>query len=176
MSAHLQEPHPVAQLSQEIPYTTCNYNIGKQQSLTQSSVQSTQSNTSSSTDSQTNERYLSQQIRTTQVTVNLIDCMECYVRTARCTSEQPVCDFTANLKIDMVQQVQEYRQEQEKASQTQVNPVKSQTVQDKIETRPDDSTVHSNDENEMTSLLIVDLPWSQPSQQNSADDDQSCNI
>ncbi|CAF5132803.1 unnamed protein product, partial [Rotaria sp. Silwood1] len=45
----------------------------------------------------------------------------------------------------MVQQVQEYRQEQEKASQTQVNPVKSQTVQDKIETRPDDSTVHSND-------------------------------
>ncbi|CAF3778285.1 unnamed protein product [Rotaria sp. Silwood1] len=73
----------------------------------------------------------------------------------------------------MVQQVQEYRQEQEKASQTQDNPVKSQTVQDKVETRPDDSTVHSNDENEMTSLLIVDLPWSQPSQPNSANDDQS---
>ncbi|CAF4772078.1 unnamed protein product [Rotaria sp. Silwood2] len=71
----------------------------------------------------------------------------------------------------MAREVEEYRQEQEKASQKQVNQVQSQAVQEKKDAITDDSIRNSNDENEMTSLLIVDLPWSQTSQHNAANDD-----
>ncbi|CAF2819302.1 unnamed protein product [Rotaria sp. Silwood2] len=84
---------------------------------------------------------------------------------------QAEADFTANRKTDMAREVEEYRQEQEKASQKQVNQVQSQAVQEKKDAITDDSIRNSNDENEMTSLLIVDLPWSQTSQHNAANDD-----
>ncbi|CAF1524747.1 unnamed protein product, partial [Rotaria sp. Silwood1] len=121
--------------------------------------------------SETNERYLSQQIRTTQVTVNLIDCMECYVRTPRCTFEQQACDGNGSTNRDMVQQVQEFRQEQEQASPKQNSKGRNETVEKKEDGINDDLIHYLNEEDEMMSLLIVDLPWSQTSQHNSANNE-----
>ncbi|CAF3757217.1 unnamed protein product [Rotaria sp. Silwood1] len=120
---------------------------------------------------ETNERYLSQQIRTKQVTVNLIDCMECYVRTPRCTFEQQAADYNGSTNRDMVQQVQEFRQEQETASPITNNEGRNETVEKKEDGRNDNLIHYFNDEDAMMSLLIVDLPWSQTSQYNSANDE-----
>ncbi|CAF4176364.1 unnamed protein product, partial [Rotaria sp. Silwood2] len=133
-------------------------------------LQSTQLGSSSSTVSETNERYLSQQIRTTQVTVNLTDCMQCYVLIPRCTFQQQACDGNINANKDVVQQVEEFREEQEQSSPKQNNIGRIETVQQKADTIIQDSDCYLNQEDEMVSLLIVDLPWSQTSQYNCAND------
>ncbi|CAF5111706.1 unnamed protein product [Rotaria sp. Silwood1] len=171
MSSRSQDKHPEQQRSQEIKFQTYNNNIQQQQLLTQRSVQSTESSSSSSMNNETNERYLSQQIRTTQVTVNLIDCLECYVRTPRCTFEQQAADYNGSPNKDMVQQVQEFRQEQEQASPITNNEGRNETVEKKQDGINEDLIHYFNDEDAMMSLLIVDLPWSQPSQYNSANDE-----
>ncbi|CAF1367761.1 unnamed protein product [Rotaria sp. Silwood1] len=176
MSSRSQDKHPEQQRSQEIKFQTYNNNIQQQQLLTQRSVQSTQTSSSSSLNNETNERYLSQQIRTTQVTVNLIDCMECYVRTPRCTFEQQAADYNGSPNKDMVQQVQEFRQEQEQASPIQKNDGRNETVEKKEDGRNDNLIHYFNDEDAMMSLLIVDLPWSQTSQYNSANDEHPDSI
>ncbi|CAF2806208.1 unnamed protein product [Rotaria sp. Silwood2] len=168
MSSQVNEKHSGRQVSQEISFETNNYNGQEQQTLTQTSVRSTGS---SSVDSETNERYLSQQIRTTQVTGNLIDCMECYVRIPRCTFEQQACDLNGSTNPDMIQQLQEFRQEKEQASQKQYNRGKNETVQQNEDGIIDDSNPNLNHEDDMMSLLIVDLPWSQTSQLNSTNDE-----
>ncbi|CAF2793105.1 unnamed protein product [Rotaria sp. Silwood2] len=128
------------------------------------SLASTQSSTSSSIDSETNERNLSQQIRTTDVKVNLIDCMKCYVRIPRCTFEQQACNCDANTNRDMVQEVEEFRQEQEQDSPKQVNKKEN-------ENSPTTKFIYNiSNENEITSLIVIDLPWSQTSQPNTAAD------
>ncbi|CAF4064103.1 unnamed protein product [Rotaria sp. Silwood2] len=176
MSTHSQEKQSERQRSQEIIFETYKNNIQEQPSLTQTSAPSSQSSSSSSMDSETNERYLSQQIRTTEVTVNLIDCMECYVRTPRCTFEKQAWDFNGNTNTDIFQQVEEFRQEREQASQKQDKEENNETVQQKEDGITDDSNHNINDDDQMTSLLIVDLPWSQASQHISANDDHPANI
>ncbi|CAF3798861.1 unnamed protein product [Rotaria sp. Silwood1] len=176
MSSRSQDKHAEQQRSQEIKFQTYNNNIQQQQLLTQRSVQSTQSSSSSTMNNESNERYLSQQIRKTQVTVNLIDCMECYVRTPRCTFEQQAADYNGSPNKDMVQQAQEFRQEQEKASPITNNEGRNETVEKKQDGLNDDLIHYFNDEDEMMSLLIVDLPWSQTSQYNSANDEHPGNI
>ncbi|CAF3757265.1 unnamed protein product [Rotaria sp. Silwood1] len=161
MSSRSQDKYPEQQRSQEIKFQTYNNNIQQQQLLTQRSVHSTQTSSSSSLNNETNERYLSQQIRTTQVTVNLIDCMECYVRTPRCTFEQQAADYNGSTNKDMVQQVQEFRQEQEQASPIQNNEGRNETGEKKQDGINDNLIHYFNDEDAMMSLLIVDLPWSQ---------------
>ncbi|CAF3798843.1 unnamed protein product [Rotaria sp. Silwood1] len=120
---------------------------------------------------ESNERYLSQQIRTKQVNVNLIDCMECYIRIPRCTFEQQAADYNGSTNRDMVQQVQEFRQEQDQASPITNNEGRNETVEKTEDGRNDNLIHYFNDEDAMMSLLIVDLPWSQTSQYNSANDE-----
>ncbi|CAF3844374.1 unnamed protein product [Rotaria sp. Silwood1] len=177
MSTHSQQKHPERQRSQEVNFQTYNCNIQQeQQPLTQRPVQSTQSSGSSSMNNETNERYLSQQIRTKQVNVNLIDCMECYIRIPRCTFEQQAADYNGSPNKDMVQQVQEFRQEQEQASPITNNEGRNETVEKKQDGINEDLIHYFNDEDAMMSLLIVDLPWSQPSQYNSANDEHPGSI
>ncbi|CAF5143422.1 unnamed protein product, partial [Rotaria sp. Silwood1] len=62
---------------------------------------------------------------------------------------------------DMVQQVQEFRQEQEQASPIQNNEGRNETGEKKQDGINDNLIHYFNDEDAMMSLLIVDLPWSQ---------------
>ncbi|CAF4813163.1 unnamed protein product, partial [Rotaria sp. Silwood2] len=90
--------------------------------------------------------------------------------------EKQACDFNGNTNTDIFHQVQEFRQEREQASQKQDKEGNNETVQEKKGGTTDDSNHNIHDEDQMTSLLIVDLPWSQASQHNSANDDHPANI
>ncbi|CAF1458531.1 unnamed protein product [Rotaria sordida] len=118
---------------------------------------------SSATSENENNNY-SQQLRTTDVRINLIDCMKCYVKIPRCKIEQQIYDPNAHVQIKLDREIQEYREEQELASQTQDNQATSETVGEKekeIEDENDGFIDYLDDYNPMNTFIIVDLPWPQ---------------
>ncbi|CAF1246217.1 unnamed protein product [Rotaria sp. Silwood1] len=114
----------------------------------------------SSTIDEYNENELSQQLRTTDVTVNLFDCMQCYVKIPRCKIEDHIPDFNLNSQTNVDPGLQEYREEQEIVSQIQIN----QTISESTQEEEEEEYVPLNyidDYNPMNTMIIIDLPWPQ---------------
>ncbi|CAF2899041.1 unnamed protein product [Rotaria sp. Silwood2] len=118
-------------------------NVQSLESLSHASGISTSSIDSMSTSSQNNERYLSQQLRTTNTIVNLVDCMECYVKVERCTFEYTGCITNGTMTKDITIELKEQREEQEVGSEQQENQIKTKVVEAKDEypVRPDNLQV-----------------------------------
>ncbi|CAF4691449.1 unnamed protein product [Rotaria sp. Silwood2] len=122
----------------------------------------------SPTASENEYRQLSQQIRTTDVQVNLVDCMKCYVKIPRCKVEEQVLDSNRHSPASLDREMQEHREEQEIASQIQTN----QALSTIVEQEEEDEEVEENyavldyldDYNPMNTLIIIDLPWPQASE------------
>ncbi|CAF3995596.1 unnamed protein product [Rotaria sordida] len=123
--------------------------------------------TISSTTSENEDNNYSQQLRTTDVRINLIDCMKCYVKIPRCKIDQQLYDPNAHVKTKFDREIQEYREEQEIASQTQDNQATSKTVEEKEketeeeEEENDGFIDYLDDYNPMNTCIIIDLPWPQ---------------
>ncbi|CAF4664471.1 unnamed protein product, partial [Rotaria sp. Silwood2] len=136
--------------------------------IQQSSPLSTNTMITSPTTSENEYRQLIQQIRTTDVKVNLVDCMKCYVKIPRCKAEEQVLDSNRHSPASLDHEVQENREEQEIASQIQTNQALSTIVEQKEEEEEEKEENYAvldylDDCNPMNTLTIIDLPWPQTS-------------
>ncbi|CAF3146852.1 unnamed protein product [Rotaria sp. Silwood2] len=124
----------------------------------QSSQLSANAMTTASTTGEYNEKELSQQLRTTDVTVNLFDCMQCYVKIPRCKIEDHIPNFNPNVQTNLDHAVQEHQKEKEIASEIQTKQTTSDAAEQE-EAEFYDPLNYLDDYNPMNCMIIIDLPW-----------------
>ncbi|CAF2104346.1 unnamed protein product [Rotaria magnacalcarata] len=138
------------------------------------------------------DKNSTQEIQSTDETVNLVDFLSCYVRITRC---QVKCLYDAKKAIiivdflllfllliliisseveepvsvaDIGRQIKEFQQEQELASAEQQNKIQSKEEEKKEETKEKEVVEYYYVDpyldamNPMNSMIIIDLPWPKP--------------
>ncbi|CAF2924772.1 unnamed protein product [Rotaria sp. Silwood2] len=118
--------------------------------------------TSSLTTSENEDKIYYEQFQTTDVMVNLSDCMQCYVKIPRCEINEQVHCSNLIPEKELVGQVQELREEQEIETPTQPN----QTISAYIEEENYDEGLDVELFNPMNTMIIIDLPWPSSSERN----------
>ncbi|CAF3797007.1 unnamed protein product [Rotaria sp. Silwood1] len=110
--------------------------------------------TSHKTTENENNMY-DEQLRTTQVTVNLADCMQCRVEIPQCELTEQVQNSNLLPEKDFVYQAEELHQEQHIDSATPIN--QTQEVHEK----EDNYSYWLDAElfDPMQGFIIIDLPW-----------------
>ncbi|CAF4487880.1 unnamed protein product [Rotaria sp. Silwood2] len=125
--------------------------------------------TNTSQKSSDNEyRKLIQGIRTTDLKVNLVDCMKCCVKIPRCKFEEQGLGSNRHSPTSLDHEIQEHREKQEMASQIQTNQALS-TIVEQNEEEEEEEEIYApldylDDYNPMNTLIIIDLPWPQASE------------
>ncbi|CAF2871341.1 unnamed protein product [Rotaria sp. Silwood2] len=121
---------------------------------------SNDTNTSSLTTSENENKIYDEQLRTTDVVVNLFDCMQCYVEIPRCEVNEQGHDSNPSSENEHLYQIQELQEQQEIATTTQSNQSTSAGIEEENYCEGLDVELF----NPMNTFIIIDLPWPRSSE------------
>ncbi|CAF1172792.1 unnamed protein product [Rotaria sordida] len=123
--------------------------------MLQSSHMSNNTRRSSFTTTENENKMYDEQMRTTNVSVNLVDCMQCHVGIPRCELTEQLHNSNLQSEKEFVSQAQQLREEQNVATTTQFNQGISTAEKEENYGEGQDAEFF----NPMNSFIIIDLPW-----------------